>query len=248
MNGGQHLAGLEPGGQVVDEQLLGRQAPLAGLAAQRDRRVEGDQHRRRILGRVGVREVAAERRLVADAHRGDLPERLAQRGRIGADLRRQLELAVGGERPDPEAAIVLGRDPVQLGDLAQRDHVLRLHQPHRHQQDHRRAAGDQVGVLVAVGGEQVERLRETLRLVQGVRTASADPERLRAARAVRTCGLGGGEDALDDLVVARAAAEVAHHPVAHLLGRRAWLLRQQGGRGDDLAGGADTALESAVAG
>ena len=72
------------------------------------------------------------------------------------------------------------------------------------------------------------------------------PQRLRAERRSSGGGLGGGQDALDDLVVARAAAEVARHPVAHLLGRRPWLLRQQGGRGDDLAGRADTALEAAV--
>ena len=58
---------------------------------------------------------------------------------------------------------------------------------------------------------------------------------------------GGGLNALDDLVVAGAAAQVAHHPVLDLLGGGVWDFLEQSRRGDDLAGRADAALEAAVA-
>src|SRR3954453_11053300 len=80
-----------------------------------------------------------------------------------------------------------------------------------------------------------------------------DPSR-RARQAGRTLGngdwagpLGGGQDRLDDLVVAGAAAEVAHHPLLHFELGGVGILGQQRGGGHNLAWGADAALEPAVA-
>src|SRR5919108_4573319 len=58
--------------------------------------------------------------------------------------------------------------------------------------------------------------------------------------------LGRGQDTIDDLVVAGAAAQVAHHPLLDLLG--CWVRHrlEQRGRGDDLARRADAALEAAA--
>src|SRR5439155_5656222 len=50
-----------------------------------------------------------------------------------------------------------------------------------------------------------------------------------------------------DPVIAGAAAEVAHHPVADLVFGRTGACRQQRGRRDELAGRADAALEAALA-
>src|SRR3990172_6015559 len=57
---------------------------------------------------------------------------------------------------------------------------------------------------------------------------------------------GGGHDRLDDLVVAGAAAEIAHEPLLDLLLGGLWVLVEEGLGGDDLAGSADAALEAAV--
>src|SRR3990172_1426291 len=57
---------------------------------------------------------------------------------------------------------------------------------------------------------------------------------------------GGGHDRLDDLVVAGAAAEIAHEPLLDLVLGGLWVLVEEGLGGDDLAGSADAALEAAV--
>ena len=53
-----------------------------------------DEHRRRVLGRIGVRQVAADSRLVADADRRHVRERLGQRRTVG--LARQATARPGG--------------------------------------------------------------------------------------------------------------------------------------------------------
>src|SRR5688572_9790243 len=51
---------------------------------------------------------------------------------------------------------------------------------------------------------------------------------------------------IDDLVVAGAATEVAHQPLLDLVLIRLRVLVEKGSCGDDLAGGADAALEAAT--
>ena len=72
-----------------------------------------------------------------------------------------LELRVGRQRPDPPVA-VLALDAVQPGHLAQVDQQRRRGQPQLHQRQQRVSAGQELGVLAAVG-ERLDRIVERLR-------------------------------------------------------------------------------------
>ena len=73
------LVRRERGLVVAGDQLLDRHLPLAAHAAGHGPRAEGDEHRRRVGGVVGVGEHAADRRLVAHARARDDRERVRQR-------------------------------------------------------------------------------------------------------------------------------------------------------------------------
>src|SRR5439155_23993804 len=64
--------------EVIDGELLDRQRPPAARGPYGHGRVQGGEHRRRVLRWIGVREIPADRRLIADADRGDAPERVGQ--------------------------------------------------------------------------------------------------------------------------------------------------------------------------
>jgi hypothetical protein len=55
-----------------------------------------------------------------------------------------------------------------------------------------------------------------------------------------------GHDGLENLVVARAATQIARHPLLRLLFGGARIAVEEGLGGDDLSGGADAALKTAV--
>ncbi len=101
-------------------------------------------------------QVAADRGLVSDPHRGDTRERLGERGAVGGHVRRALRLAVGGQRADLKTSIGGAAHATQLGDGPQADDVSGLDEALPHHQHQRGAAGHQVGVL-AVPAEEVDR-------------------------------------------------------------------------------------------
>src|SRR5207248_8966912 len=96
--------------EEVPQEAVQRYGALAALAGDDRLAIEGHQHRRWVLGRVGVHQVAAHRALVTNADRRHPREVLRQRGAIALHVWRSLGLAVRGERPDLEAAVRQGAD------------------------------------------------------------------------------------------------------------------------------------------
>src|SRR5207249_5082830 len=70
----QDLAGLERRLEEIDEERVERDAALAEPGPRDDDAIESEQRDRRVLRRVGVREIPAEGRLLADAPRRDRRE------------------------------------------------------------------------------------------------------------------------------------------------------------------------------
>ena len=167
MDGGQHLAGLEYRREITDEELVEGYAPLALLARQCDLGIERDQHWRRVLRRVGVREVAADGTLVPNADGRHVSERCGQSGAVAIELRRELQLTVRRQRSNLYSTVRVGNDAAQIGHAAQRDHVRGLDQSEIHEQDQRRSSGNEVDVIVAVSLEERKDLVEAFSLVQG---------------------------------------------------------------------------------
>ena len=102
-------------------------------------------------------ERAADRPPVAYLGVGDRPGGTREDAQLG----RVLELGVRRQRADPPAP-VLALDPVQTRDLAQVDEQRWRGQPQLHQRQQRVAAGEQLGVLAAVG-ERPDRAIERVR-------------------------------------------------------------------------------------
>ena len=111
-----------------------------------------------------MREIPADRRLIADADRGDAPERVGQGWTVGERVGRPLHGAVRRHRADPQAAVRHGRDAAELIDRAQPDHVPGPEEALTQEEHGRGPAGHEVRVL-AVSVEQRERLSERPRLV-----------------------------------------------------------------------------------
>ena len=149
---------------MVDGEVLDRDRARATRGHDRDRGAERREHRRRILGRVGVRETAADGRLVADPHRGDAREGVRERRRERAHVGRALRLPMRRGRADAEAAVVRTADPGERADRAQADDVARPDEPLAEEEHGRGAARYEVRIL-AVLHEEVESLGDLARLV-----------------------------------------------------------------------------------
>src|SRR5207253_3657638 len=93
----QDLSGLERRLEEVDEERVERDAALAEPGPRDDDAIESEQRDRRVLRGVGVREIPAERRLLADAHGRDRRERRGKRRRMIANGLRARERAVRSE-------------------------------------------------------------------------------------------------------------------------------------------------------
>ena len=156
-DGSEHLPRLEAGLEQVDEQLVEWDIAVAIRAGGASDRVEGDQHGRGILRGIGVRQAAADRRLVSDPDRGHLAQRLGKGWCVPGHLRRALERAdrLGGA--EDQGPVVRSVKPAQLRDPSQAHQHRGLEQPLAKHQDDRGAAGDQVRV-VAVPREESDRL------------------------------------------------------------------------------------------
>src|SRR5205807_7875752 len=101
----QDLARLERRLEQIGEERVERDAPLAESRPRDGDAVEREERDRRILRRVGVREVATERGLLADTNGRDRSERRRQRRRVRADGLRARERAVRREGAEAQASL-----------------------------------------------------------------------------------------------------------------------------------------------
>ncbi len=117
------LVGTHRGLHRSEEELTGRDLPLAGRGAQPHPTVQEQEHRGHLPGGVGVDQAAHGGAAVADGGVGDVAQRLAQqRDRV---VRRLVLLDVGvpGQRPDVHLAA--GHPDVrQPGQVVDVDDVL----------------------------------------------------------------------------------------------------------------------------
>ena len=97
------------------EEILRRDPPLAGLAADDDGRVQRHHAGRQFRGGVGVREAAADGAAVADRRMRDMGDRFRQQRRMRGDFGRSLQIDMARQRADGED-IALHRDAAQFGE------------------------------------------------------------------------------------------------------------------------------------
>ena len=170
---GDQLARFERGLVVVAEERAQRQlAPAAG-APDLDAGVERHERHRRVLVGIGVRERAADRGHVADAHRCHATERLRENGQALRHERRDLGLPVRNQRAEADRT-ARRLDPVEPFDVAQAHETTGKHQALPHHRHQRGAARDDPGV-VAVLLEEREHLVDGTRrpIVEGVHGSTA---------------------------------------------------------------------------
>src|SRR3990170_441306 len=141
--------GADGGLVVVGEELGDGDDALAAAGDELDAGVEDDEAGRRVLGRVGVGEAAADSGDVADAHSGDVAVDLGEEGPALLDDGRGLDVAVVGEGADVQA-VRLGADAGEAGDAGEADEVLRLDEGLLHEDDEGGAAGHRPGVLAVL--------------------------------------------------------------------------------------------------
>ena len=135
---------------------------LAAAAPTDDRGVDGDEDGRPVRRRVGVGDGAADRAPVADLRVADEGRRLLEHRVVVADDRVLVDLPMG--RPGADAQVVVGLDDgVHAVDVAQVDEQGRLREPELDQGDEAVAAGEELGLALAV-------LEDPQRLVQVRRT------------------------------------------------------------------------------
>ena len=147
------LRRLQAGLEDVDEEVVDRQTPFAAWSSHAHDSVEDEQRGRRILARIGVREIAAEGSLVADTNGPDDPAGLSQEWPAGRHDPRCSDLGKGRGRPDHQP-VVLGGDRPQGRQPPKPDNDLGLHHAERQERDQRRPACNDVAVGPGVGQDR----------------------------------------------------------------------------------------------
>jgi hypothetical protein len=160
----QDLVGRERGAQQPGEEVLGldpaRAAPAARVHARAQR-----QHHRGQLGRgVGVGHAAAHGAAVADLHVRDAGQGLVEQRRALGHQRALLGRALARGGADAHAAGRARLDERQPGHAVDVDQRGRLGQAEVHGRHQALAAGQDLA-LVAVLGQEVERLGQAARTV-----------------------------------------------------------------------------------
>ena len=156
----QDFAVGQRGRHDAGEELIRRNGALPSRAGRDHAGVERDQDGRQIGGRIGVRDVAADRAAIPDRRIADDRRRLRQRGSRVAQIRRCRQVGVRRERADADP-IALSRDAAQLGDPADVDDGRRRRQPQLQQRQQAVAAGQEL--RAGVRGEQLMRVGDRAR-------------------------------------------------------------------------------------
>ncbi len=145
----QHLVPVQRGGEVVDEELRGRDLPPAVRAGGHQHAVQGQGHCRQVAGRVGVGQRAAERAAVPDLRVGDRAGRRGQQRGVLAHQRVVHHLVVGGGRAD-EQRVAGVRDTTHVLDPAAVHQHRRCRKPHPQQRQQGLPAGDDLGLVAGL--------------------------------------------------------------------------------------------------
>ena len=116
-----------------------------------------------VIGRVGVGDVAADRRQIAHQRIGDHRDGIGEQRIALGDQRLRFEIRFTRQRADAECAIVLSdvRETVDAVDI---DEMARLRQPEAHEGNETLAPGQHLGVLSELPKER-DRLGDRRRSV-----------------------------------------------------------------------------------
>ena len=153
---GQDLLGLQGGGEQAGEETGGVYPAVAAGPAQAEAGAEGHGERRQLGRRIGVGQTAAEGPPVADLRMGDEGDRLVEQRRRRGHQRVPLQAALARQGADPQGAVRVPPEEVELRHAVDVDQERRLGQPEIHHRDEALPAGQDLGVA-AVPGEQVQR-------------------------------------------------------------------------------------------
>ena len=173
------LVGLAGGREHVELEFGGGKDARAALRAQHHLAFERRQRQRNLRARVGVRDRAAHRALVAGLEVADVRQRDRQQRQLGGKLRpgQQLVLRHRGADLDLVAEIA---DLVELRHAGDVDEQAGIDQAQVEHRDQRLAAG-QHARLVAVFGEQRDGLVDAVgpHIVERTRLHRAPPQHRR---------------------------------------------------------------------
>ena len=97
---GEDLVRLQGGGQEIEKELPRRNAPLTSRSSGDDRRVERQNRRRIVGGRIGVGERAADRSPIANLPVANPRRGVRQERNRGSNLGVGRDLMMGGQRAD----------------------------------------------------------------------------------------------------------------------------------------------------
>jgi hypothetical protein len=160
--GDQHVIRSECGGEVVEEEVRGRDLSPPSGAGDLEDGIRGDGDGRQVTGRISVRQAAAERSPVAHLAIGNRARRLGDKCCELVDQWVREHLGVRGGGADHDRVAVVAYAP-HLVDATDVNHECRRGQTQPQQRDETLAAGEHLGVLTALG-EQPHCLVDTGRL------------------------------------------------------------------------------------
>ena len=155
-----HLARLDAGGHLGDEEVVGRHPTFAGGTREHQLGIQRERNSRQLGQRVAVGQAAADGATVARRGQPHVGECCGQQRALGLNQRAGLGIDLAHERTDDEA--VAGEpDVVELVAAVDRHEHLGPGQPEIHERHQALAAGEDAGV-VAVFGEGSDHLVERL--------------------------------------------------------------------------------------
>ena len=123
LDGDQQFVRRQRGLIDTPEEILGRNSPLACLAACDNDRAEREHAGWQFRCRIGVSQAAANRSPIADRGMCDMCNRRRQQGRMRGDFRRFQQVGVACQRTDRKDP-AFQRNSTQFADLADVDDQL----------------------------------------------------------------------------------------------------------------------------
>ena len=158
MNRRQQFTRLDRGLKQIDEVIVRRHAACAVAADDFQFGAHRQRHRRKFRRRIGQRDAAAERSLVADRPMRDVRRGVVKQRRMLRDQRIGQRFAMARQRADAQP-VAVARDAAQLCNVGDVDEGLRRLQTQRKGRHQALAARDVARVL-ASGLKQIQRLRD----------------------------------------------------------------------------------------
>ena len=124
----QYFVGARRGLEGAEEKSLRCNLTFPSKATQHEFGVQREHHRRQFGGRIGVRQIAADRAAIADRSVSDMSVGRDDEWRIFSDDRRGQHVGMARETADQEP-IAIARDPVEPWDSVDVDEPFRRNQP-----------------------------------------------------------------------------------------------------------------------